>query len=298
MLQGLLGLELWFITRVRLDDWIVTHLRGAAPFGRGDVLPLSPNVRGRLSGPHREQPAAEGERDDHFAVPLPPGDVIDPAHFDVKSYVGAPLVVKDQLYGVLCGLDRVRGRRRGDDDAPYLMTAARLLSTILGRELDAQALLRRAERAEAEALVDDLTGLFNRRGWDRLVEREEARALRYGSGATVYMMDLDGLKTVNDEFGHAAGDTMLRTVADCIRRVVREQDVAARLGGDEFALLAVETDDEQSNMLLERLEASFAEAHVLVSIGAARRGRIGGIVAAVDRADALMYDRKAARYTS
>jgi diguanylate cyclase len=172
------------------------------------------------------------------------------------------------------------------------MTAARILSTIVRDELENETLKRRAERAESDALVDQLTGLFNRRGWERLTESEETRSARYGHGASVFMMDVDGLKQKNDLEGHSAGDELLCRVADALRSVIRDHDVAARLGGDEFAVLAVETDDRESLAMQRRFEAAFALAGVQVSIGAAHRFVDRGIAEAVSRADAAMYEKK------
>ena len=259
MLDAQHGLDAWFITRVRLDEWIVTHLRGRAPFERGQALTFA------------------GDR-------WPEG-----------AFVAAPLVIGDELFGMLCGLDTSRRLPPEQRDSPHIMTASRILSTILRGELEYEELQRRVERAEAEALVDELTGLFNRRGWERLTEREETRSARYGHGATVFVMDVDGLKRMNDEHGHPAGDELLRRVGAAIRRVVREHDVAARFGGDEFAVLAVETDEDQSRVLRLRLEEAFAEAGVAISIGAAHRTFEGGIADAVRRADRAMYACKAAR---
>lgn len=288
MLSELQVLDAWFITRIRLDDWIVTHLCGNAPFERGHALRLPSAmreqiVRGRLpaSGVETELEALAERTGEDKAVVAP-------------AFVGAPLVVHDQLFGVLCGLDMTARLAETNRDSPHLMTAARILSTILRDELENEELLRRAERAEAEALVDELTGLFNRRGWDRLVEREEARSARYGHAATIFMMDVDGLKHKNDAEGHIAGDDLLRRVADALRSVIREQDVAARLGGDEFAVLAVEIDDEHAGPLQDRFEAAFAGAGVTLSIGSAPRDYRGGIAAAVEQADAAMYRCKAA----
>jgi diguanylate cyclase (GGDEF)-like protein len=217
-----------------------------------------------------------------------------PADLAGPAFIGAPLVVRDELYGVLCGFG---SRLTGDDahhDSPSVMSAARILSTILHRELDAEESLRRAERAEAEALVDELTGLFNRRGWERLIEREEARSMRYGHGATVVMMDVDGLKRMNDQHGHTAGDRVLIGVAGALRSVIRENDVAARLGGDEFAILAVEYDDDGRYGLFERLKGAFTAQGLTVSLGFAQREHRGGIAAAIQRADAAMYEYKVA----
>jgi diguanylate cyclase (GGDEF)-like protein len=292
MLNELHALDAWFITRARLDDWIVTHLYGAAPFAPGAKLPLGATARERIL-----QGAAAKTRAERALEACVEGSErssADPDH----AFIGAPLIVREELYGVLCGLDSRLISEEVQLESPSVMAAARILSTILRRDLDAEELLRRAERAEAEALVDELTGLFNRRGWDRLVEREETRSARYAHGATVVMMDVDGLKSVNDQQGHAAGDALLVAVADAIRTVIRDHDVAARLGGDEFALLAVEFDDDGRYGLRKRLEGEFARQGLTVSLGFAQRQYDGGIAAAIERADAAMYECKAARKTS
>jgi diguanylate cyclase len=273
MLHEFYGLDAWFVTRIRLDEWIVTHLRGRAPFERGSAIHVPAAMRMQmLHGQSARNPAENA---------MPAGE---------HAYVGAPLVVRDQLFGVLCGLDMSgsEGERR---DFRHVMTAARILSTVLRSELEHEELMRRAERAESEALVDQLTGLFNRRGWDRLTQSEEMRAARYGHGATVFVMDVDGLKRKNDEEGHLAGDAMLRSVADALRSVIRENDIAARLGGDEFAVLAVEADGDEARALQDRLVRAFEAAGVRVSIGSASRG-FGGLAEAVSRADAAMYEQK------
>jgi diguanylate cyclase (GGDEF)-like protein len=289
MLSELHVLDAWFITRIRLDDWIVTHLRGKAPFERGQALRVPAAMREQMLRSHAPASVVETELE---ALAVGP---VDDSVLLKGAFVGAPLVVNDQLFGVLCGLDSTAGTGANHRDSPHLMTAARILSTILRDELENEALLRRAERAEADALVDELTGLFNRRGWDRLTEREEARAARYGHGTSVFMMDVDGLKRKNDAEGHTAGDALLRRVAECVRGVIREHDVGARLGGDEFAILAVESDVDQAHAMQLRLEKAFAEAGVALSIGLAHRDYYGGIPAAVNRADAAMYQAKAAR---
>jgi diguanylate cyclase (GGDEF)-like protein len=289
MLHELHVLDAWFVTRIRLDEWIVTHLRGNAPFQRGQALAVPAAMREKMLRGQQTKSRAEAE------LEAAAGQVAAQRIPDEHTFIGAPLVVRDQLFGVLCGLDTTSSMTAAHHESPHLMTAARILSTILRNELENEELVRRAERAEADALVDELTGLFNRRGWDRLTEREEARSSRYGHGATVFMMDVDGLKRKNDMEGHLAGDDLLRRVADAVRSVIREHDVAARLGGDEFAVLAVESDDEQSRGLLKRLEAAFEAAGVNLSIGTAHRSYEGGIADAVDRADAAMYQRKASR---
>ena len=104
-----------------------------------------------------------------------------------------------------------------------------------------------------QALSDPLTGLANRRYFDERLQDELARAQRRERPLAVILLDVDDLKVVNDSNGHAAGDTVLRTVAALLRDQARGIDKAARLGGDEFALLLPETDDAGANKLLQRL---------------------------------------------
>jgi diguanylate cyclase len=181
---------------------------------------------------------------------------------------------------------------------PHLITAARTLSTILGKQLHSEALARRVERAENDALVDELTGLYNRRGWEQLVGHEQARGRRYGHQHALFFMDIDGLKIVNDEQGHDAGDSVIVRTAEAIRSITREHDVAARLGGDEFAVLAIETDGNEAAALGERLAAAFRAAGVSVSIGYARAEAPLDLAGVTRKADEAMYRRKGERTAS
>lgn len=103
---------------------------------------------------------------------------------------------------------------------------------------------------------DPLTGLFDRRSFDRLLEMSVARSLRYHWPFTLVVIDLDGLKEINDSEGHAAGDAALRALGERFRRVLRFGDNAARIGGDEFALILPNTDPQTVPMLLERIASA------------------------------------------
>ena len=103
---------------------------------------------------------------------------------------------------------------------------------------------------------DPLTGLFDRRSFDRLLEMSVARSLRYHWPFTLVVIDLDGLKAINDRQGHAAGDAALQALGERFRRVLRFGDNAARIGGDEFAIILPNTDPDDVPMLLERIGSS------------------------------------------
>jgi diguanylate cyclase (GGDEF)-like protein len=100
---------------------------------------------------------------------------------------------------------------------------------------------------------DPLTGLYDRRSFDRLLEMSVARSIRYRWPFTLVLLDLDGFKDLNDREGHAAGDAALRSLGERFRRVLRFGDNAARIGGDEFALILPNTDPDDVPALLERL---------------------------------------------
>jgi diguanylate cyclase len=150
-------------------------------------------------------------------------------------------------------------------------------------------------RAEREAMFDALTGCLNRRGWTVALRAEERRCSRHGLDAVVVIVDLDGLKAINDSEGHEAGDRCLIDCADALRRAVRAEDSVARLGGDEFAVLAVQTARRAPKAVVAHLERALEEADVSASLGWALRSRHAGLADAVTDADRRMLTRKGTR---
>lgn len=181
---------------------------------------------------------------------------------------------------------------------PYWNSAIHLGFFLLVNELIER--LRRAHaRQRALARQDSLTGIANARVFEENAHRTNALSRRSGRPFTVAYVDLDRFKQVNDEFGHSAGDELLRTVALLIADGVRSTDVVARLGGDEFGILLPDTEAEQARVILERIAASIADrvrGHWAVS------ATVGAVTFteppedadfAVRQADALMYRGKA-----
>src|SRR5678815_298156 len=114
---------------------------------------------------------------------------------------------------------------------------------------------RQADRLEALSETDALTGLANRRAFRRRLTDDLRRARRYGSPVSLLLVDVDGLKRINDERGHSAGDRVIRRVADAITATLREADLGARWGGDEFAVLMPDTPGDAARHSAERLAA-------------------------------------------
>jgi diguanylate cyclase (GGDEF)-like protein len=104
------------------------------------------------------------------------------------------------------------------------------------------------------AALDQLTGLYNRRSGEQRLSEEISRAVRHGRPLTILLADLDSLKQVNDRFGHAAGDLVLKTFSERLRKAIRGSDLAVRLGGDEFLVLLPECRADEVRHVLHRLD--------------------------------------------
>jgi diguanylate cyclase (GGDEF)-like protein len=154
------------------------------------------------------------------------------------------------------------------------------------------------------ALLDDLTGLYNRRAFRALAERQLKLARRSGYGMLLFFLDVDGLKQINDSFGHFEGDHALTVIADALRRTFRDSDIVARLGGDEFAVLAIEAPGRSEAIIrgrlrkhLETINAEGALFAISLSVGVARfdRGNPSSIEDLMAQADRAMYEQKRSR---
>jgi diguanylate cyclase (GGDEF)-like protein len=164
--------------------------------------------------------------------------------------------------------------------------------------------LRRIEELEAAADTDFLLDIPNRRGFERELQRAVGYIKRYRASGALIVLDVDRLKPINDAFGHAAGDEVLKAIAATLMRQVRSSDVVGRLGGDEFALLLwnlTETDARAKAAALERAidRLSFVFGGERVNAGASAGVAVLGPHAeagqALEEADAAMYVRKAQR---
>jgi diguanylate cyclase (GGDEF)-like protein len=154
-------------------------------------------------------------------------------------------------------------------------------------------LARVAQRFAQEAVVDDLTGLLNRRGWRYTAPRELARAARSGNPITLVAIDLDNFKELNDELGHEQGDHALRDTAERIRATLRAGDVVARLGGDEFVALLTNSTLTGSVAAIERLREA-TPARESFSSGIAVWDRKEDLAELLRCADLALYAAKAA----
>jgi len=152
------------------------------------------------------------------------------------------------------------------------------------------------------ALVDDLTGLYNRRGFLTLATRDLRLARRGHETLLVAFADLDDLKGVNDTAGHAVGDRALRDTAALLRRTFRDSDLVARIGGDEYAVLVRHAGPDSAGVLAERLKRQVRDLNrraarpyqLSISLGFAthKASTLGSVAGLLDRADRALYRDK------
>ena len=213
----------------------------------------------------------------------------------IESYIGVPLNFADgSLFGTLCAIDPAPHPDRMCEELALIELLASMLSGLLHDELVVAEATRRAERAQADAETDALTELYNRRAWDRLLTAEETRCRKFASPASVVVVDLDGLKHVNDSQGHLAGDNLIRRAGMAIKAATRDSDVAARVGGDEFAVLGAGCDDSSARQLIHRIRTGLRAVGVSASAGYAVRIPGRGLLHAWKEADRAMYREKSA----
>jgi diguanylate cyclase (GGDEF)-like protein/PAS domain S-box-containing protein len=199
--------------------------------------------------------------------------------------------------------------------AELLRTNEELESDIAARKAVEEELAQKAKELERSnavlenlSLMDDLTGLYNRKGFLALAEHRVKLANRTGDPFSIAFVDLDGLKRINDTFGHQEGDRALVETANVLRECFRESDILARLGGDEFAMFIAEAEESKIASITSRIQQSLAACNSR----AGRHYRLSfstGIVSAdgpgtpdletlLAQADGLMYRQKSNRQFS
>lgn len=166
-------------------------------------------------------------------------------------------------------------------------------------------LTARIRQLEALAHTDELTGLLNRRGFDDVLRRNLLSAARYEEAGLFAYIDLNDFKSINDRYGHTAGDEVLRAVGSFLSRSIRATDYAARLGGDEFAILFVRADHKRARERAREMLRGIADLEisckshrisVTASLGLASYNGETCQADLIERADRAMYADKKKRW--
>jgi two-component system cell cycle response regulator len=215
--------------------------------------------------------------------------------YHTDSFVAMPIRAGGDVLGVICVTDRRHNERFSDDDVAILRALAGPAALALGRE---RALVQ-AENFALTAAIDPVSGVFNRRHFHVRLEEELQRARRHQLSMAFLMIDMDNFKSINDSFGHLAGDSVIRDVAEILRRSVRVFDVCARFGGEEFAIIMPGSVVESASLVAERIrerielyrpaDPSLSGVRLTASIGLAVS--LAGITGRdfISRADHALY---------
>jgi diguanylate cyclase (GGDEF)-like protein len=245
------------------------------------------------------------------------GNIVDPAPailanpdvHNTNSFVGIPLELQDGThFGTLCAVADV-AKRFQHNDIELLTVLGRVIVNELDRENTEQELQQRHDvlvqhnqKLRTDAFTDALTGIANRRGFERALAREWKLSRRGTIDSYLVLVDLDGFKAVNDRFGHAAGDRVLQLCGQALQEAARGTDVVGRIGGDEFAAILVGcTSPDEAILFRERAHETLErylkgeDARVSFSAGHQELAEANSPVRAMELADQAMYWQKRQR---
>jgi diguanylate cyclase (GGDEF)-like protein len=235
-----------------------------------------------------------------------PGGVVGAApartrpRYRTGSFIALPIVAGEEVLAVLSVADPLDEEAFTRADLSTLCALAAPAALALARE-------RATARAEAfahAAAIDAVSGLFNRRYFHVRLEEELQRSRRHEIPLALLMIDIDDFKAINDRYGHLAGDSVIKSAADIVRRAVRVFDVCTRFGGEEFAVIMPGSHEESAAAVAERIRARVAGhrttdraldgLNVTVSIGLAVSAPGMSSRELITRADEALYLAKRA----
>lgn len=177
-------------------------------------------------------------------------------NYRTKNCLIAPLNCQDNVVGVLNLADKI------DDDVFSRQDIAlvELFSQLIGASVGN---VKMFEKMQHQATIDGLTGLSNHRRFYEVLEKELWRSRRYGGQISLIMIDIDNLKTINDNYGHRAGDAVIREISRRVKGCIRQIDCAARYGGDEFAVILPNTTLDEAAIVASRMVEEVSKTPVV-----------------------------------
>jgi diguanylate cyclase (GGDEF)-like protein len=216
--------------------------------------------------------------------------------YRTDSFIATPIRSGSDVTGVICVTDRIDDQAFTHEDASALRALAAPAALALARET---ALVQMRQFAHGAA-VDPLSGCFNRRHFHARLDEELQRSRRDRLTLALMMIDIDDFKSVNDSFGHVVGDTVIKDVAEILRRSVRGFDVCSRFGGEEFAVLmpasTVESASKVAGRIRERIEAyrpaGLSGVRVTASVGLSVSSAATSASDLLARSDDALYAAK------
>ena len=260
--------------------------------------------KGQFSIEHRDRLEDAFERLAHGDIDIVLLDLNLPDSFGLNTFHRARHAAKEVPIIVLTGMDNeVVGLQAIKDGAQDYLVKGRIEGGALMRAIS-YGIERNRQQLDlrAASIIDDLTGLHNRRGFMTLAEQQAKQSIRRGVGVSIIFADLDGLKGINDQHGHSVGNEAISEAASLLKGMSRESDLVARLGGDEFALLVATTEAHGFHDRLDRIigahnTTSDRPYALSISLGVAHLapGDDLSLDQLIAQADNEMYQKKRAR---
>jgi diguanylate cyclase (GGDEF)-like protein/PAS domain S-box-containing protein len=271
--------DLEILACANMDFWLV-----------GMRQPLTPHATGHVINTHQSLVIPDYQT---WQDRLPQYD-----NSGAHALLLVPLLAGEQVLGILIIGHSDPTRSFGNDDVELLTLFAQQATVALQNA----HLFAEAQRL---ATIDPLTGLLNRRSFAELAQRVFDQAARYEHPLSVIMLDIDHFKQVNDQFGHLAGDQVLREVASQCLNTLRTVDIVGRYGGEEIVMVLPETASQQAQQVAERLCRNLAATAIATNCGTARLTVSLGVASVaeietlsleqmIDRADRALYAAKRA----
>ncbi len=269
------------------DEYLYLHSSYEAHGGKRNVnIPLGEGITGHV--------AQTGEA--WYVPDVSKEPAYISAELNMRSELCVPLKTGDRVIGVI-NMESGRIEAFNEADLNLLTTFADQLAIAIERA-------RLFKRVQQLAITDDLTGLYNRRHFFNLGELEFARATRYQHPLGVVMLDVDHFKEINDTYGHAVGDAVLKGIAQRLKVSCRGVDILARYGGEEFSLLLPETNLSAALEMAERLRGCIADQpleteddylSVTISLGVTTLSKdTPDLSSLINRADQALLEAKSA----
>ncbi len=299
------GLNLYELVPV-LDDFAVLML-AVADLGQREFEGYLKQLNERLSTfQNNLQDAHEGYADSMSAAQELDSELreqVDGLHSSVQEATdlnSLKEVVESRLDGLLSTMDQYQ-HQRGELEHALSGRLQTLVERVASMEQEAKGFRDHIEEQRQKALTDPLTGLPNRAAWDERQELEVARWQRYGGELLMAVLDIDFFKRINDNYGHLAGDKVLKIIATELAKRLRKTDFIARFGGEEFVLLIPGTPLEGAQQLLETLRTAiescpfhFKGERVTITLSAGVSAFAAGERAeqVFERADQALYRAK------
>jgi diguanylate cyclase (GGDEF)-like protein/PAS domain S-box-containing protein len=188
-----------------------------------------------------------------------------------KRHVMVPFRSRDRVFGILrVEFSHAAGKIDTRSDEPLARGRWDIFNTLVNVISVMVDNLRLYERIIQQTIIDPLTQVHNRRYFDRQAHAEVVRAKRFNKNISFILIDIDNLKEINDEFGHQAGDEVLRQTANVLKKHCREMDIISRYGGDEFIVILLETGPKEGMHKAEELRRLIAAHKFIATNGKSR----------------------------